>query len=1006
MSTPAATSPTSPAPKKSRFRPIRIALLLLLLALASLAEPRVFRAFVGKMIELEAWRSGVGVNVGSVGGSLFEPLVLTRSHWTFASKNGAATRIEVARAEAEFDWRSVLHGDFERWFHRLAVRGVSAKITLPHESSPLPHKLATPAWKAVAPRGRWMPMPREISASGVDFIVERGADYVRLEQSDFAASVDQPGHIRAAKMTIKQPWMHRTFRQVRGTTAMQATKLIVGDLVLDPGVSILNFSAELAALAKGQLNMDIEVGAFGGKIRAEAQTLAHERPLTIELTSRFEQIDLAKLATFLGSSDAAGGTVKQGQFNFRGAPRELDRASASLYLDASNFQWDSRQWDSLALAASLLNRRIQVAKLDLHQGSNRLNLSGEMSLPTADSKWWQNEFTCNIAAKIDDLTGLSALLLPEFKFVAGKANIDGSIRGRNQQFAGQLIVSGSHLRWRNAPIENLHAAVKLEGNECQVRSFEVFNAGDYVRGNGVVNILGATQYWGELHASIDELATYAAILQKPIVPEPLAGGAVVDWSGEGSAKGHSGKFLAHLRKLRSIGALKSQIHPIEADLEGSYGAGSMQFSRFALSDEESSFTANIGVGNKALSLQQIRLTHLGKPTLEGDALLPLDVWQAWPNTSLTTLLNDDTVSRVNLTATNLDLRRASQLAGWNFPVAGTVNGTLTASGAIAALKTDGKLTLADGKLPIGGEGDTISGLNATLLFAGTELSFENVAAQHRFGSVQLGGKIDFKNLRDPVLALQVTSPRATLPLFGAWRVLAESTVTLNLAGPISGGTVSGSAKVTGVQLGNPPEIGALWTAAAVKATPPIFTFTAEPWSAWKLDLTGSSEVPAPFTATSGTLAADVKISGTGAAPIVAGALVIRGLQATANSQPLTIDQATIVFSEAHSQVPSLDVSASVETLGEKFTALVFGPIGTPVHWVLCAPPLTEELARQALSTAATPLDLTKFPPQVHVTLRAPAELTHGVEPSEWAPIHTPPATAEAAVPASVPPAIQ
>ena len=75
------------------------------------------------------------------------------------------------------------------------------------------------------------------------------------------------------------------------------------------------------------------------------------------------------------------------------------------------------------------------------------------------------------------------------------------------------------------------------------------------------------------------------------------------------------------------------MHPINADFEGTYAAGGMTFSQFALSDDESSFTANVAIGSKILSLQGIRLMNKKALWLEGDALLPLDVWNAWPNTS-------------------------------------------------------------------------------------------------------------------------------------------------------------------------------------------------------------------------------------------------------------------------------------------------------------------------------------------------------------------------------------
>src|SRR4030095_12627603 len=180
----------------------------------------------------------------------------------------------------------------------------------------------------------------------------------------------------------------------------------------------------------------------------------------------------------------------EGKFTFRGAPSDNRTPTASLRLDATHFQWESRQWDSLVLGATLMNQHLRVPEFELHQGANRLSLSGEIDLQPHRTPWWEHEFRCDIAANIDNLTELSALLLPEFRFAAGKAALDGSIRGQNKQFTGQLIVTGSALKWRDAPIENLHAALKLTGNECRLTSIQFFNDNDYVRGRGVVNILG------------------------------------------------------------------------------------------------------------------------------------------------------------------------------------------------------------------------------------------------------------------------------------------------------------------------------------------------------------------------------------------------------------------------------------------------------------------------------------------------------------------------------------
>jgi hypothetical protein len=139
-------------------------------------------------------------------------------------------------------------------------------------------------------------------------------------------------------------------------------------------------------------------------------------------------------------------------------------------------------------------------------------------LPQAEQHWWQSDFNCNVAARIDNLTELSALLLPEFTYAAGRVNIEGVVHGHAEKFNGHLVLDGAKLVWRDAPIEELHATLRLKDNELQVANFNIFSGDDYVRGQGVVNILGPTQYWGMLRASVDDLGKYAAILQRPIVP--------------------------------------------------------------------------------------------------------------------------------------------------------------------------------------------------------------------------------------------------------------------------------------------------------------------------------------------------------------------------------------------------------------------------------------------------------------------------------------------------------
>nr|MDQ3623048.1 hypothetical protein [Verrucomicrobiota bacterium] len=645
--------------------------------------------------------------------------------------------------------------------------------------------------------------------------------------------------------------------------------------------------------------------------------------------------------------------------SFRGSPRDFSKATARVYLLATNFQWESRQWDSLELGTELIERRLQVHKLALRQGKNQLDLTGDLALPTAGREWWQSEFRWNIAAKIENLTELSALMLPEFKYAAGTVSIDGSVRGKDERFHGQLIVTGSGLQWRDTPFDELHAALKLDGNEAQVTNVSIFNHGDFIRGRGKFNILGEKNYSGELRATVRDLAAYAAILQKPIFPEPLTGGALVEWSGDGSARGHRGKFLGHLREVRSMGAAAPHLHPIDADLEGTYEAGQVLFTRFSLSDDDCAFVANVAIGPSAVNLQAMRLTHGGQVWLEGDALLPINIWLAWPTTSISTSLNHETVGRVNLKASNLQLGHVAQLTGWKFPIEGAVDGNITAAGRLGEFHGSGRLALSNGRVTLGRDGDALTGVHIEACLRGQEAVLEKCTATHRFLDFTLDGPVGLQDVCDPLLKLTLRSERVALPLFRApaddrteslpgdapqmsfpRHIEATMAVDLLIEGPLSGALVQGRAELIGLSLGGAPDLSGVWTPGRPVQMPPVFSLPTAPWNAWRFEIECRSKTPITLEDDMGTLAADVRLLGTGRAPALTGTIHVEDAAALAGATAIRVDEAHLEFREAQSTNPSLDLCVRANLFGEECGARAAGPLSHVIRTYTANPPLT------------------------------------------------------------------
>src|SRR5437762_2800533 len=83
------------------------------------------------------------------------------------------------------------------------------------------------------------------------------------------------------------------------------------------------------------------------RIEAEAEAAFHDRRLRFDGNGNLSKISVAGLASFLGLSDAAGGTLNSGHFTFHGTPGDFAKSEATMRLEVGAFQWESRQWDSL-----------------------------------------------------------------------------------------------------------------------------------------------------------------------------------------------------------------------------------------------------------------------------------------------------------------------------------------------------------------------------------------------------------------------------------------------------------------------------------------------------------------------------------------------------------------------------------------------------------------------------------------------------------------------------------
>jgi len=965
-------SPSKPAFRRSRLFLIGFIGLLLLL----LVEPHLLRGMVRYGLIEYAKRHQVELSIGKMEGNLFSPLSFY-DVTIDSSRDGVASRTRITSAEAVFSWSALLLRRGTSFFNRLTLSDLDQRLVIQPETADapaaaLPPKVAkatpaaTPAKPAQTPRSPtpWLPLPTRLDLWNGTFHSIVGDRRALLSGVRLHLNQSEPGRITVGELHLASGPSGRVFRHLSGTTVFQGTRLVVGDVRIADDLLLKTVSTDLADLARGHLRAAFDFAAFDGALRGEVVSQPGPLRSQYEIAGNFSQISVPSLARFLSVREKTGGTIKEGKFTFRGSPQALEQATLSVRLEATDFLWDRRQWNSLVVGAMVVNGRVEIPELELHQAENSLTLSGELLLPEGKTPWWESQFRFDLHAKIDNLTELSSLFGPRFSDTAGKISVVGAIRGKDRTYHGQLIVSGSNLAFRGAPVEVLNAAIKLDGNEIQVINLEIANGRDFVRGKGSVNIYGEKRYQAELKAAIDELSLYESLLRKPVAPVPLAGGVVLDWSGDGTFLAHSGAFTAKFRKLHTPGNAEIPATlPIDAELEGTYAPGGLFLNKCVLAEEKTRLETRLAANPKTLDLSELRLTHHGKVWLEGEATLPVNLFRFWLNPGVAALV-PDAPFKVQLQARDVQLADVANLTGHPIPLKGILSGQFRTEGTLLAPAMKGALRLTSGSLPENRWMPALEGIEAEATFDGPLLHLSRVSADHPLGKLTAEGSIDLTTYDQPRLDLALRSGSFRFQAGEAWS--GSVALDLRLTGTPNDVALAGTARPVALTGAPTPEWGRLLregNGSALNLPAPALAL-APPLDAWRLDLAVQTGAPVDLPI-GGDLETDLRYAGKGEIITPTGRVTYTGLPLRIAFTSGTVESASFLWVAGESE-PRLAVRVAARTADVDFLAYYLGSVSGLSGKLISEPERTEADLRLLLTQGYVPLsdDAADFTPTI------------------------------------------
>ncbi|MGI8891635.1 MAG: hypothetical protein ACR2G0_12750 [Chthoniobacterales bacterium] len=659
------------------FRKRFLVFLLVLLVLAgldALLAPFVVARGVRFWITRAAHRQGLTAEIEEVEAPFWRAVTLRNLTIRSSKPGGHEVSIRAAVVTVDLNLHALIFRRPRSVLRSLRVNQLAGQIRVPVKSS----AADDPDWRSLAQL-----VPDNFQLEDVDFDVMTATTAVTFRGVLLTASAIESGRFVARQVSVSAPLLRQTFTDLRGATSWDAARLTIAGIPLSRGLDLEALTVDLSRLGRGRVGTDLHLDTFGGTLRASFQRRTGNK-FAVELAGSASNISLAQISEALGFLEPVTGSVRASKFTFRGHPGEFLDATASVWVEATDFAWRERRADNVMLGATYYGRRLEVDQLYVRQRENSLTVNGELVWPKKLRSWTQLPFRGQLNANIPDLNGFAQFWGAAAGEFSGALTAAGEVDLVNSAPSGRLSWQGKEVQFRGVPLDSLGGALSLEDREVTLEKLEARHAEDFLRAEGTFELTSEHRFKGRVTGAFNDLNIYAPFFPKAWRKGKIGGGATFDWRGDGTSRAHSGtlQLFAHGLQL-SVAPLRQ---PLDVTLEGSYSPQDVFFRTFKLANDRFSLGGYLTLGHNFIELQTFELILDRTPRASGTVFLPLNIARWYETRSLLAALDEAQKFDVDLTASRLNLGELGKALGEDSLGLGVLTGRLAAFGVLSSLQ--------------------------------------------------------------------------------------------------------------------------------------------------------------------------------------------------------------------------------------------------------------------------------------------------------------------------------
>lgn len=608
--------------------------------------------------------------------------------------------------------------------------------------------------------------------------------------NDIHALLDpvKPGYIRVGEATL--PGIG-SWRKLHSTATYANRHLVLRDFDIGKEIHAARLELDASHRDQGASSLSFEGTVFGGdlglfvwerdisKRKAEAQLSAYLSGLPIEA-----------LAGYAGWKLPVTGHLKEAWLNVTGDPQTPAKWAGELIARVENGNVGGAAIGEASGKLALSGGVVRLEGIRFSTGENRLSFDGSYPLRENRGPLSFNGLEADFRVEAPRL----AQLTPELKqgrinaqgkmhFKDGTLSVEGTAKGDGVKgdqfgfehasltfhgerplgqnpagrawhdgFSGEVQAGADDIYFREFAAQSLAFNLPVaEGKARLERLLLDLNGKDKLAGEASVSLNTPFEYEARLDGGVEDIALF-----QPFFQTPVSGALQVNWHGTGQIAllRHTGEGRIALQH-----GFLGKLTGVAGELAGTYSPESVEISALRLQSDQGTLQAGVRLHDQRLLVEGLRLTVGPHGVLTGSLGFPLDLRTP---TRPESLLPPTGALQASLTLDQIDLAQALPASRPGLAVKGTVQGSLTAGGTLAAPEITASLE-AHGFQSRAAEQLAPGAGSATLGFKEGRLTFSGSFAQPGLSPLSFKGSMPL-DLRKALVARQLD---LATPLSGA-----------------------------------------------------------------------------------------------------------------------------------------------------------------------------------------------------------------------------------------------